>query len=39
MRFVPTRLHGSVDWLMGGLLIGVPSDGRIDLMSGEQKSA
>lgn len=24
MRFVPTRVHGIVDWLMGGLLIALP---------------
>ncbi len=24
MRFVPTRVHGIIDWLMGGLLIMLP---------------
>ena len=24
MRFLPTRVHGMVDWLMGALLITLP---------------
>ena len=24
MRFVPTRIHGIVDWLLGALLIALP---------------
>ncbi len=24
MRFLPTRVHGVVDWLMGALLIALP---------------
>ena len=35
MRFVPTRVHGVADWLMGALLVALPWLLRLDRGSPE----